>query len=368
MTSEGVNVFLDEALQAMGIDPRKDTFSVKITGGPDGDVAGNEILILNREYGDNVKIVGIADGTGVAEDPEGLDMEELLRLVAASEPIASFDRSKLGNDGVLMDVSTPEGVQRRNTMAFRVRATAFVPAGGRPATINESNYKDFLYEDEETGKTLPSSKLVVEGGELWTDWACAEGALLGPLLFSSLLFSSRRNLHVKPETQTSQPLHHSRGKRAPLQGSRYSHCQGLERKQVRGHLLQLRDPLFLPHHAGGVPREQGGHCRRRPHEAAGACACRGKAPPSRVRKGHVGLPAPRLAAHLRRHHQDARHDLREPCGRGWCRQMEEEEEDEEEEERCKPRQLSYSPRRTHKTSDLPATPTANRWAKKKTIK
>ena len=165
VTSEGVNVFLDESLQAMGIDPRKDTFSVKITGGPDGDVAGNEILILNREYGDNVKVVGIADGTGVAEDPEGLDMKELLRLVAASEPISSFDRAKLGKDGVLMDVSTPEGVQRRNTMAFRVRATAFVPAGGRPATINESNYRDFLYEDEETGKTMPSSKLVVEGGK-----------------------------------------------------------------------------------------------------------------------------------------------------------------------------------------------------------
>ena len=47
------------------------------TGGPDGDVAGNEIKILFREYGDNVKIVGIADGSGCAEDPDGLDHEEV---------------------------------------------------------------------------------------------------------------------------------------------------------------------------------------------------------------------------------------------------------------------------------------------------
>ena len=82
VTSEGVNVFLEVALRkALGIDPTKDSFTVKMTGGPDGDVAGNEIKILIREYGDNVKIVGIADHSGCAEDPEGLDHDELLRLV-----------------------------------------------------------------------------------------------------------------------------------------------------------------------------------------------------------------------------------------------------------------------------------------------
>lgn len=46
-------------------------------GGPDGDVAGNEIKILVREFGTNAKIVGIADATGCAEDPDGLDQEEV---------------------------------------------------------------------------------------------------------------------------------------------------------------------------------------------------------------------------------------------------------------------------------------------------
>ncbi|MFZ9881717.1 MAG: NAD-glutamate dehydrogenase domain-containing protein, partial [Phycisphaerales bacterium] len=49
VTSEGVNVFLEVALRARGIDPRKRPFTVKITGGPDGDVAGNMIRILNRD-------------------------------------------------------------------------------------------------------------------------------------------------------------------------------------------------------------------------------------------------------------------------------------------------------------------------------
>jgi glutamate dehydrogenase len=46
VTSEGVTVFLETALnKALGIDPRKQPFSVKITGGTDGDVAGNEVAI-----------------------------------------------------------------------------------------------------------------------------------------------------------------------------------------------------------------------------------------------------------------------------------------------------------------------------------
>ena len=51
------------------------------TGGPDGDVAGNEIKILIREYADNVKIVGISDVSGCAEDPNGLDHEEVSSLI-----------------------------------------------------------------------------------------------------------------------------------------------------------------------------------------------------------------------------------------------------------------------------------------------
>ena len=42
VTSEGVNVFLDVALRSLGIDPSQQPFTLKLTGGPAGDVALEE--------------------------------------------------------------------------------------------------------------------------------------------------------------------------------------------------------------------------------------------------------------------------------------------------------------------------------------
>lgn len=164
VTSEGVVVFLDVALrESLGINPKEQPFTVKVTGGPDGDVAGNLIKILFREYGSNTKIVGISDVDGVAEDPNGLDQEELLRLVAASKSIVHFDRKKLGPEGVMFVAKeSEEGMARRNSMPFRLKADAFVPAGGRPNTINAANWKNFLDAD---GK--PTSRLIVEGANIY---------------------------------------------------------------------------------------------------------------------------------------------------------------------------------------------------------
>ena len=162
VTSEGVNVFLEVALRSIGIDPTSQPFSVKITGGPDGDVAGNMIRILHRDYGDNARIVGIGDGSGSGEDPDGLDVGELLRLFEEALPIAEFDRSKLGPNGRVTSVDEPDGAQLRNTMHNRVVADAFVPAGGRPATIHAGNWRDFLQEDG-----TPSAKVISEGANLF---------------------------------------------------------------------------------------------------------------------------------------------------------------------------------------------------------
>jgi len=163
VTSEGVNVYLDVALKhVLKINPKEDSFTVKITGGPDGDVAGNELKILFREYGDNAKVVGIADGTGCAEDPNGLDWGELLRLVENNLPIDCFDPTKLKEGGAVHKVDTEEGVKARNNMHNRVQADAFIPAGGRPNTINIHNYEHFLNTDG-----TPSSPLIVEGANLF---------------------------------------------------------------------------------------------------------------------------------------------------------------------------------------------------------
>jgi len=164
VTSEGVVVYLDVALrESLNINPHKDSFTLKITGGPDGDVAGNLIKILFREYGTNPKIVGISDGEGVAEDPEGLDKDELLRLVDQSLTIIHFDKSKLSKNGVVMAAKdSEEALNRRNSMPFRLKADAFVPAGGRPNTINANNWQNFL---DENGQ--PTSKLIVEGANIY---------------------------------------------------------------------------------------------------------------------------------------------------------------------------------------------------------
>eukprot|EP00551_Chaetoceros_affinis_P002156 CAMPEP_0203640480 /NCGR_PEP_ID=MMETSP0088-20131115/5968_1 /ASSEMBLY_ACC=CAM_ASM_001087 /TAXON_ID=426623 /ORGANISM="Chaetoceros affinis, Strain CCMP159" /LENGTH=356 /DNA_ID=CAMNT_0050495671 /DNA_START=258 /DNA_END=1328 /DNA_ORIENTATION=- len=133
-----------------------------MTGGPDGDVAGNEIKILIREYKDNVKIVGISDASGCAEDPSGLDHAELLHLVEKGLSISHFSPSKLSSEGKIFHSDNEEGINKRNTMHNRLAADAFIPAGGRPGTIDITNYKKYLQEDGS-----PSSPLIVEGANLF---------------------------------------------------------------------------------------------------------------------------------------------------------------------------------------------------------
>jgi len=163
VTSEGVAVFLDVALRQNGINPDKEQFSVKITGGPDGDVAGNLMRILFRDYGSNVKIVGVADGSGCAEDPAGLSHSEMMRLFKEGLPIGDLDTSTLGSQGRMLLADSEEGIRMRNSMHNRVLADVFVPGGGRPSTIHAENWENFL--DSKTG--MPSSPLIVEGANIF---------------------------------------------------------------------------------------------------------------------------------------------------------------------------------------------------------
>lgn len=161
VTSEGVIVFLEEALAHVGIDPRREEFTIKLTGGPDGDVAGNAIRIMIREYGSRCRIVGIADGSGVAMDPEGLCHESLLCLVATSRPIAEFPPTSLSERGSVFDVQSAERRRRRDRLHHDLETDAFVPAGGRPATINEDNWRDQRHGDG------VASRVIVEGANLF---------------------------------------------------------------------------------------------------------------------------------------------------------------------------------------------------------
>ncbi|MBX9703188.1 MAG: NAD-glutamate dehydrogenase [Silvanigrellaceae bacterium] len=105
VTSEGLNVYLDNVLSYLNM--KNTPFRIKMTGGPDGDVAGNELKILYREYGEKARVVAIADGFGAAYDPQGLNWQELLRLVKYSKSIVEF---RIGNIDTSRDNSRSEPV------------------------------------------------------------------------------------------------------------------------------------------------------------------------------------------------------------------------------------------------------------------
>ena len=166
VTSEGLNVYLEQTLLYLGIDPYRQSFSIKLTGGPSGDVAGNELRILYRHYGGNAKVLVIADGDGAAYDPQGLDWEELLRLCDNSLPVCSFNREKLSDSdqAYVIDVSTPENIKKRDHSYLKVYADIFVPAGGRPYTITEKSYHKLI---DQQGN--PSCLAIVEGANIFFD-------------------------------------------------------------------------------------------------------------------------------------------------------------------------------------------------------
>ncbi len=185
VTSLGVVVFAEEILRYLGIDPHTMPFTVKMTGGPAGDVAGNAVRILHKEYGERAVIVSMSDGHGAAYDPQGLDHEELMRLVNNVKSIDSFNPDRLTGDGAFVistsDPNAPnyrEHVRIRNTLHNTVKADLFIPAGGRPDTINTRNWKNFL--DEEG---IPTARAIVEGANIFItadarDHLQSEGVLI----------------------------------------------------------------------------------------------------------------------------------------------------------------------------------------------
>lgn len=160
VTSEGIYRWIHHSLVVLGIDG---AWTLKITGGPDGDLGGNLIKILRREQGDRCRIVAIADGTGSATDPEGLDWLELLRLVDESKGIAQYRSSALrSSSGRVVPAVDKASEQARNDLHNTVSADLFVPCGGRPYTINNHNWQRFLGADG-----TPSARAMIEGANIF---------------------------------------------------------------------------------------------------------------------------------------------------------------------------------------------------------
>lgn len=192
VTSLGVNVYVDSILRDIGIDPSQDIFTVKMAGGPDGDVAGNEICNLQRYYPKTAKLVALTDISGTINDPQGLDLDLLVTLFQKRQSIRFYPPQKLSEGGFLIDKFTKRQINPlvQETVCWRnldgklvqdwlsgndmhhlmrnnvhqTPADIFIPAGGRPRTLNGSNYKEFL---DDTGR--PTSRAIVEGANLYLD-------------------------------------------------------------------------------------------------------------------------------------------------------------------------------------------------------
>ncbi|CAN6674685.1 NAD-specific glutamate dehydrogenase [Trichomonascus vanleenenianus] len=167
MTSLSVREYVKGIYRKLNID--QTTIGKLQTGGPDGDLGSNEILLGNEKY------VAIVDGSGVICDPQGLDRAELVRLAKARQMVSNYDISLLSSVGYRVsvddkDIKLPSGEIVQNGTTFRntfhLRGgdgiQVFVPCGGRPEAIDINNVHSLIDED---GKTkIP---YIVEGANLF---------------------------------------------------------------------------------------------------------------------------------------------------------------------------------------------------------
>lgn len=190
VTSFGIHVYLHQTLLFLGINPENEPFTIKISGGPDGDVAGNEILNLHKYYPKTAKLLALTDVSGTIYDPKGLDLKEMAGLFHKSLPIRNYDAKLLSEEGFLLDLRTKresssyaqqtlllrkqegklieewlsgnEMNQLFRSNVHQIKTNIFMPGGGRPRTLNEMNYQTYL---DENGK--PTSQAIVEGANLY---------------------------------------------------------------------------------------------------------------------------------------------------------------------------------------------------------
>ncbi|KJZ76246.1 NAD-specific glutamate dehydrogenase [Hirsutella minnesotensis 3608] len=166
MTTLSVREYVKGIYRKLNLDPS--TVRKMQTGGPDGDLGSNEILLGNEKW------TAIVDGSGVLADPNGLDKDELLRLAKKRAMISEYDMSKVSKDGyrVLCDdnnITLPNGEVITNGTSFRntyhLRDTgmtdAFVPCGGRPESIDLISVNRLIKDGK---ATIP---YIVEGANLF---------------------------------------------------------------------------------------------------------------------------------------------------------------------------------------------------------
>ncbi len=184
VTSTGVVKFAEITMHEIaGIDITKERFSLKMTGGPNGDVAGNSLRIMLQRC-PRMQVRLVLDGTAALFDPNGIQRVELNRVVlnydldafapehlgigasiifrtgkrveGLRERYRKVSRSETGLTEEWLDID--DFYREYNNLIFSVPADLFIPAGGRPETIDSQNWRSFLDD-----KGQPSARVIVEG-------------------------------------------------------------------------------------------------------------------------------------------------------------------------------------------------------------
>jgi glutamate dehydrogenase len=190
VTSFGIHVYMVRVLEYLGIQAEQENFTVKMTGGPDGDVAGNQILNLHRFCRHTARLIALTDGTGTIKDEQGLNLDILKELFGRRQGICFYPPEELSDGGFLIDkrqkrypsaymqetlcwrkldgvivedwLSGSETNHLLHANVHQTKTDIFIPAGGRPRTLNETNITEFLDD-----KGIPTAKAIIEGANLY---------------------------------------------------------------------------------------------------------------------------------------------------------------------------------------------------------
>lgn len=183
VTSRGVVKFAEIAMKELGINMHHGSFTVKMTGGTNGDVAGNAIRLLCERF-PRGKILSIVDGAGAVYDPKGINHKELKKLLMKDDVVGMNSR-RLHSGGFILFrtetrqdklrtlhrkifrnkykieeqwITTDEFHREIEDLMFGVPADLFLPCGGRPETIDETNWNKLFAKDGTS-----TAHVIVEG-------------------------------------------------------------------------------------------------------------------------------------------------------------------------------------------------------------
>lgn len=115
MTTRSVRAYVTGIMRKLNL--KEEDCTKVMTGGPDGDLGSNEIL-MSKE-----KIIAIVDGSGVLYDPDGIHRPSIEKLAIKRVPINFYDGplSKGGYKILISDkdIALPSGEVVASGINFR---------------------------------------------------------------------------------------------------------------------------------------------------------------------------------------------------------------------------------------------------------